>query len=107
MDVCACTHTYMSIYVHTHYAYICTYIYVGSYMIDTQTDTHVCLQTCMHTYITHTFQPIKLHIILELSISTIFRFTYLPISRISIFLEIWKSDNSGNTCDLAIVQSTM
>ena len=43
--LCVCTHIYT--YVHT---YVCTYIHGEPCMPNThkQTDTHVCLQTCMH-----------------------------------------------------------
>ena len=66
-----------------------------------QTDSHVCLQTFMFVYV-HTYIHTEMHfsletyIILELSISIFFRFVYFQISRMSILLVIWISDNPGS-----------
>ena len=68
MDVCVCKQTYMYEYIHRQLhrdAYIQTYTYGYSCMHTTniQTDTDVCLQTCMCTYshVTHIFQPRNLY----------------------------------------------
>ena len=45
--------------------------------------------------INHTF-ILETYIILEIHISTIFRFAHFQIYRVSILQEIWKSDNAGN-----------
>ena len=113
-----CIHTYMhkykQAYIHTYrLTDVCMYSYIYAW-IQTCMETHPCLiqtvrqrlmfaykHACMHTYIhtTHTFLPRNIYIILELSISGIFRFAYFQyfnISRISILLEIWKYRNSEN-----------
>ena len=52
--------TYGCVCVHSE-TYVCTYIHGVMYAKYIHTDTHVCLQTCMHTYITHTFQLRNVH----------------------------------------------
>ena len=94
-------------YIHTYryYTHICMYLYCVCMYTCRQTckSLYVCvycilnilMHVCIHTYMTHTFQPRNI-CNLELSIFTVFRFTYFQISKISLLIEIWKSDNSGN-----------
>ena len=76
-------------------------------MSNTHIDGHSCLHanmykyiTCIDTYITYTYQPTT---ILSFRVKYFHNFSYLHISRISIFLEIWKFDFSGKTDILQIM----
>ena len=80
MFVCMCVARHAQVYAwRAMHAYI-------------HIDRHpFCLETCLHTYIHNSHFSLEMYIILDLNISM---FSDLYISRISILLEIWKSDNS-------------
>ena len=111
IHICICTDSWMCEHALIHtcaylssyiYTYICPYTQWESCKPNAHihTGTHVCLQGCFHTYIqTHMFQPRKIHNFRAKYFHSfqICIFPVLPDSQNFILLEIWRSDNSGNT----------
>ena len=93
------------------WVYINMYIHIESGCLQTGISTfiytcthgcvwmHLCLPTCIHTYIQVIHFNLETYNFFKLNICKIFRFSYsekFKISRISILVKIWKSDNPGN-----------